>query len=161
MILANLGAFLTMLGFGLAYLVVAVPLDLPPMGALAPVVVGAIVGVRVGQAWCMAWSRRFARKAFAERGMTDPVPVSYRVDETALIHSSGPVEMRIPWSAVSDIVAAGPYWVLLCIGATPIYLPRRFFPDPEAESDFLGAVLDRMSPDAVARSREAAAIAGR
>ncbi len=157
--ITNAAVLLTAIGVMLLYLVAAAIFDLPWGGASVALILGLVIGFPVGQRVCMAWSLNFARKAFAERGMTDPVATGYRTEDTAFIHTSGTVETRIPWAAVSDIVAAGPYWVMLCVGVSPIYLPRRFFADTASEAAFLRSMLDRMAPEAVARSREAAAAA--
>lgn len=159
MIIANAGALVTAVGLALTYLVIAELFYLDWHGALVAIVVGSVGGIWAGQSWCIAWSRRFARKAFAERGMTDPVPSRYAVEESAFVYTSGAVETRIPWRVVSDIVRAGPYWVVLSAGGSPVYLPRRFFPDAATESAFLRDMLKRMSTEAAARSAEAAKVA--
>lgn len=157
--IVNAAVLLTAVGCLLLYLMVAAIFDFPWGGGMAALVLGLVIGVPVSQRVCIAWSRGFARKAFAERGMTDPVAASYRAEDTAFIHTSGTVETRVPWASLSDIVAAGPYWVMLCVGVSPIYLPRRFFADPASEAAFLRSTLARMAPEAVVRSPEAAAIA--
>lgn len=116
------------------------------------------VSWRVGMAACRAWSIRFARKAFGIRGLVDPVPTAFGVEADAFVSQSGRIETRAPWDAVSDLLLAGPYWVVLA-QAHPIYLPRRFFADTLAERSFIAAMLDRMSPEAVLRSPEAVALA--
>jgi hypothetical protein len=116
------------------------------------------VSYRVGMSACRAWSIRFARKAFGLRGLVDPVPTAFVVETDALVSQSGRIETRAPWDAVSDLFLAGPYWVVLA-QAHPIYLPRRFFTDADAERSFIAAILDRMSPEAVLRSPEAVALA--
>ncbi len=123
-------------------------------GALAAL----YVSWKVGMAACRAWSIRFARKAFGIRGLVDPVPTAYGIEADAFVSQSGRIETRAPWDAVSDLFLAGPYWVVLA-QAHPIYLPRRFFADADAERGFIAAMLDHMSPEAVLRSPEAVALA--
>jgi hypothetical protein len=124
-----------------------------PLGA-----VGLYASWRVAMMACRAWGIQFARRAFRARGLVDPVPTAYRLEGDAFVSLSGLVESRAPWAAVSDLFVTGPYWVVLA-QAYPIYLPRRFFADADAERSFIGAMLDHMSPEAVLRSPEAVALA--
>tara|TARA_R110002167_G_scaffold20955_5_gene76223 strand:- start:777 stop:1352 length:576 start_codon:yes stop_codon:yes gene_type:complete len=123
-----------------------------PLGA-----VGLYASWRIAMMACRAWALQFARRAFRARGLVDPVPTAYRLEGDAFVSRSGLVETRAPWRAVSDLFLAGPYWVVLA-QANPIYLPRRFFADTDAERGFIAAMLDRMSPEAVLRSPEAVAL---
>lgn len=124
-----------------------------PLGAA-----GLYASWRISMAMCRAWSIRFARKAYGARGLVDPVPTAFGLEADSFVSRSGRIQTRAPWDAVSDLFLAGPYWVVLA-QAHPIYLPRRFFADTEAERSFVAAMLDRMSPDAVLRSPEAVALA--
>ncbi len=129
---------------------------LPAWTWLPLLAVGLYLSWRAGVAACRACIIRFARKAFAERGLVDPVGTRYRIEPHAFVTVSGLIETRAPWAAVSDIFPAGPYWIILA-QSNPTYLPRRFFADPTAERAFVGAILARMPPDAVARSGKATA----
>ncbi|MBW8303965.1 MAG: hypothetical protein K0M78_08485 [Brevundimonas sp.] len=155
-ILLTLSAFLAIyLLFTVADLLFGFPdaiFELAPFAiALGALVVG----------WNLA--RRFAlrrcRKAYADRGLISPVGTSFEIAEEALVVVTGRLRLEAPWSAVSDLFAAGPYWIVLLEGSAQ-FLPRRFFASPSEERAFLSELLVRMSPEARARSRDAEAFAG-
>ena len=132
-------------------------LDWPAWAWIPAIVIGLYVSLRLGVMACRAWCVRHARKAFGVRGLVDPVPTAFRIEDDAFVSLSGQVEVRAPWTAVSDVFIAGPYWVILA-QSHPIYLPRRFFATPAEEKAFLSSILSRMGADAVARSAEASAL---
>ena len=100
-------------------------------------------------------SVRAFTKALTVRGVTNPLPSSFSIEDDALTYDIGQVSTRVSWRVVSEIFRAGPYWIVLAQGAAH-FLPVRYFETPAQEAAFLAAMLARMSPEARARSDEAA-----
>lgn len=88
------------------------------------------------------------------RGLPAAQTLTYAIDDEALQIGSDTGVTRISWRYVSEIAPAGKYW-LLPAGGQFYFLPRRFFASPQAEVDFLAAMLARMSPAARERSGQA------
>lgn len=117
---------------------------------IASAVIGTVAGLGAGRAWAI----RFARRALGSRGLTSPVPVYFELTPEGITTRTGRSETRAPWSAVSDLLKAGPYWVAI-IESCPAYLPRRLFATPADEKAFVSEMLERMTPDAKSRSTDA------
>lgn len=157
-------------GFGiLAYVVYLAGLMAAMMGAttlasavLPEAVAGALglpiiagVGV-VGVLAMMRWRRWRMRKTQAARGGPVDTPVTFRIEEDALILEQPHALVRVGWPGVSEVLALKAYWVFVVSGMG-YCLPRRFFVDAAAERAFIRAVLQRMEPAARERSPKAAA----
>lgn len=117
------------------------------------VVVGAVVMIPYRR-FNTGWQVKRFRQSLMERGIPNPIPVTFENTETALIMQQGLLNWSVDWAGVTDVHAVGPYWVFLAQG-TPLYLPKRYFEARLDESAFLSACLDRMSPNARSRSKEA------
>lgn len=109
-------------------------------------------------AFLRRWQLARARRALIQRGVQNPLQIRFEVGADVWTYLVGSVETRGPWSAISEVFPVGPYWVLMCQG-TPQYLAKRHFPDADAEQAFLQAVLARLTPEAKARSKDAARFA--
>ena len=114
--------------------------------AYAVVAVGAAVLAR----------RRIGRAALARwrmRGLPVQQTVRYAIEEEALVVAGETSMLRVRWPYVSEVAPAGRYW-LVAAGGQFYFVPRRFFDTPQAEVDFLGAMLAHMPPAARERSTE-------
>lgn len=129
-------------------------LGLPWWVGLLGVGVGAWIAGQVGARACRAWAVRRFRKALHERDLIDPVNNSIELTPESFVYSSARVAMNVPWPAVSDVRAVGPYWVVLA-DSWPIFIPRRYFPANDGERAFIETMLEHMGPEARARSAEA------
>ena len=107
--------------------------------------------------WNRTWQVGRFKRALVQRGVSNPLPVTFEIQNDALVLHQGMVEWRAPWAAITEIHPVGPYWVFLAQG-TPLYLPKRYFGDQSSELTFLAECLSRMSPAAVGRSRKANAL---
>ncbi len=76
-----------------------------------------------------------------------------------MLFAVGEVTTRFPWTEVSEITPSRTRWVVVA-HYSAWGIPRRFFQDVPAERAFVADVLSRLSPEARARSDEAAAFAG-
>lgn len=121
-----------------------------------PLIVFVIMAIHLTRKVCRKYSVRLATKALTERDLPNPVFGRFELTEDGLVAVSGRVEIRAPWKSVSDVFSAGPYWVII-VDALPVYLPKRFFPDVEAEKAFI-VRLTSNAPQAT-RDRSPAAVA--
>ncbi|MFA7263643.1 MAG: hypothetical protein WC068_11540 [Caulobacter sp.] len=100
-----------------------------------------------------------ARRLWTRRGAASKEQTRYRVEDDGLHVDSSVRTMVIHWPAVLQLVQGGPYWlVMLPEFACP--LPRRLFADSAGEHAFIGACLERITPEARARSQKAVAFVG-
>lgn len=150
-IVATLGAMAAVMGFSA---ILNGLFDWPDWAYFVTLMVAAVVGVVSGKRACRAFSLRVVRKALAVRGLIDPVPNRFEITPEGFLSVTGRVETRAPWIAVTDVFPAGPYWVVI-VDAWPLYLPKRFFGSPVEEKAFLGTLLNRITPEAKARSADA------
>ena len=138
----------------LAFSALQTALELPAW-SWAPAFLAVLwLSISLGLKACRWWALRFARKAFADRGLVNPVPSRFALTDDGFASGTGRATLVAPWSAVSDLLSVGPYWVLLVEGH-PQFLPKRFFASPVEEHAFVRALLERMLPEARVRSVEA------
>ena len=98
--------------------------------------------------------RRAALARWRLRGLPAQQTIAYVLEDEALVIAGEATVTRVRWRHVSEIAPAGKYW-LLPAGGMFYFLPRRFFQTPEAEIDFVSAMLARMTPAARELSAEA------
>jgi hypothetical protein len=104
------------------------------------------------------WWRGVVLRAWRRRGVPDPMPLSVETTGEAVLFSLGAVTMRIPWTEVSELTRSRTRWVFMA-NYSAVGVPRRLFPNPQAERAFVADALARISPEARTRSRDAAAFA--
>jgi hypothetical protein len=105
------------------------------------------------------WRRANLVKGWVARGVQNPSPTTFRIEDAVLVVAGAQSEIRVDWNAVSEIARGQAFWCLIGPGLG-YCLPKRFFSDEAAERAFLRAALARMSEAARARSREATAFVG-
>ena len=119
---------------------------------------GTVLGYAIG--WNLA-VRRHAKKFLAgvkARGSPEALTFTYAIEPDGLAVSSERIAHRLPWAAILELIRAPEHWVVQ-VDTLSVILPRRAFADEAAERAFIGAVLDRMAPEARDRSGEAVAFA--
>jgi hypothetical protein len=158
MIVSNVISGVVGAGVIFAFGIVQQWFDLPGWLWLPALIAAIWVGIFAGLRACRVWALGFARKAFAQRGLVNPVPSRFVVTDDGFAAGTGRATLQAPWEAVSDLFPVGPYWVLLVEGH-PQFLPKRFFDTPGEERAFIGAIFGRMSLEAQARSPDAATLA--
>lgn len=129
---------------------------LPPAlsGALQlPMLVLVVVGGAMGLIRYRQWSIGRALKA---RGKTLVTPVTFTADDLGLGMDSPEAQMRLAWSAVTDLLRTKAHWVFV-VGGMGYCLPRRFFASIEDERAFIRSAMARLSEGARERSGKAAA----
>ena len=142
----------TLFGFG-----VLTELNLLPAWTwLLGLAVAMIGGIWVTMIVCRRLTLRSFKAGLAVRNVANPLPVIIELTDEHLINRTGDVETRMSWSVVSDVLRIDPYWVILAQGG-PHYLPRRYFPDLEAEQAFITELLSHLHEDARVRSDAARA----
>ena len=110
----------------------------------------AIVGLGVGLFVIQRLAGPSMRKALAERGQAFEQPLTLRLTPEALVYDLEDLTMTAHWSCVTDLYQTRKYWVFL-VQSSAIVLPRRFFPTPEAERDFIVEATSRMTDAARVR----------
>jgi hypothetical protein len=121
---------------------------------------GVILGALL--AWIVATrlARRLMAGAWRARGLTDTQDATYRVEDDALVFDTPGVQTRLAWTRISEIAPGAKAWLFIGVGQA-YFLPTRFFTDPGGEAAFLAACVERLTPEARARSGEAVALAAR
>ena len=120
----------------------------------------ALIVLFMGSGAAARYVRRQTVRRWLQRGLVRVNTLSYAIDDEALTIAGTVSTTRLKWAGVSELAPVGRgiggkgYWIIPAAGLV-YYLPRRFFPTPQAESDFLAAMLARMPPQARARSTEA------
>ena len=105
------------------------------------------------------WRRQTVSRIWLSRGMTNPFPMSYVVDERGLIVRQPGQETHVAWSVVSEVAPARKHWLLMA-NMDAYAVPKAFFADAAAEQAFIAEAVRRLTPEARARSPEAIAFAG-
>ena len=122
--------------------------------------VAALFALFMGSAAAAWYVRRQTVRRWLQRGLVPVNTLSYAIDDEALTIAGTVSTTRLNWAGVSELAPVGRgiggkgYWIMPAAGLV-YYLPRRFFPTPQAETAFLAAMLARMTPQARARSGEA------
>jgi hypothetical protein len=94
------------------------------------------------------------RKRFADLGRPIDVPMRMDLADDHFSYAMGGVTHIVKWTAMDEVFRSHGYWIFLAEG-NPLYVPQRFFASPADETAFLREVLDRISPAARERSRDA------
>jgi hypothetical protein len=96
---------------------------------------------------------RLLRSARLARGATETTFCRFDADDEGLRASLDGVTHAIAWPRITEIMRYRDLWIFA--GATSLCLPRRWFADAAAEAAFLKHALSHLSPEALARSRDA------
>jgi len=90
-------------------------------------------------------------KCWRRRGSLNNDVITFRIEPDGLMVGSSTSANRLGWGGISEISRDGPYWVIFGNGLGYI-LPRRLFSTVEAEETFVAACLEKLDPEARARS---------
>jgi hypothetical protein len=118
----------------------------------------ALAGLAVGFRFAMR--RYLATYLVKLRALGSPAifPTEFRIEDEALVATSERATFRVAWPAILFVMRDKEHWLVQADTLT-IAIPRRAFQDPErepaAETAFVGAILDRISPEARNRSDNA------
>ncbi len=146
-VMAVLMAVGAVLAFGVGFLLhVKEPLDYAPLGFL------------VG-AWSYVYiARRIVihlfRRRLVARGLSSDLPMSVELSPDGVIYEIGDIRQTAKWRAVTDLFKSRDYWIFLAQGSA-MFAPMRFFKSTDEERAFIATALDRMPPEARARSDQA------
>lgn len=77
-----------------------------------------------------------------------------RIDDEGLSADNNRLSIRASWPAIHFLVKTDDHWVAQADSMT-IVIPRRAFAEPAAETAFIRAILERISPEARRRSDNA------
>lgn len=114
----------------------------------------AVLGLGVGVLIVQLAAGPAMRRALARRGQAYEQALTFRMTPEAVAYDLGDVTMSARWSCVTDLYRTRGHWVFL-VQSSAMVLPRRFFPNPEAERAFIAEALSRMTQAARARSPDA------
>ncbi|MBI2261128.1 MAG: YcxB family protein [Caulobacterales bacterium] len=147
----------------ISMLVVGIPLSAWVSGSWLAAMLSvefAIVGLAVGLL-AVQWSTGPAmRRALAERGRASEQTLTFRLTPEALIYDLTDLTMTARWPCVTDLYRTPKHWVFL-VQSSAMILPRRFFPEPGLEREFIAEAMSRMTEAARARSPDALKVVGR
>lgn len=110
---------------------------------------GGIVGILRLRQWQVG-------QALRKRGQSLLTPITFAADDRGFVIDSAEMNLRIAWTAVTDLVQTRAHWVFLA-GGMGYCVPRRFFAKVEDERAFVRAALAQFSEGARGRSRKATA----
>lgn len=122
----------------------------PSWGWLPWILAVCILSVIVGNRACRAWMVPRFRDALVKRGVPNPLPTRLELGDEHLVLTSGEFVQSTPWRTVSEVLEAGPYWVILA-QAAPFFIAKRMM-DDGGEQAFLTELSHRISPEALERS---------
>lgn len=129
-------------------------LDIPApwmaAGLLTTVIATMVIYIR--------WCRTLLPNACRRLGAAEESDARITADDTGL-RIQGGIDMSVPWTGVLMIAPSKTAWLFM-IGGMACFAPRRFFADKAAERAFVAYCLQRIPPEARARSREAVAFVG-
>jgi hypothetical protein len=118
-----------------------------------------VVGMAVGVLIVQRLTGPLMRKALARRGQAYEQMLTFRLTPEALVYDLADLTMTARWPCVTDLYQTRKYWVFL-VQSSAMVLPRRFFVTAEAERDFIGEAMSRMTEAARARSPDAERVGG-
>lgn len=119
----------------------------------------AIIGLAVGLVIVRSLAGPSMRKALAERGQKYELPLTLRLTPEALVYELAGLTMAARWPCVTDLYRTRKHWVFL-VQNSAMVLPRRFFPTPEVERDFIAEAMSQMTDAARGRSPDAVRAVG-
>ena len=124
------------------------------LGLFGGLIAGLLVYLIAGRRFT-TW--RF-RTRLAKRGIPLDLPLSLELTPEAVVYKVGDVQTTAKWPAVTELFSSRGYWIFLA-QASPLFAPKRFFPDTGSERDFVQTALGYMSDAARQRSSDAVELA--
>lgn len=98
------------------------------------------------------------RSGFAARGQSLTLEQRISIADDALHYDLGLMRSASDWPAVTELFAAGKYWIFLAQGSS-LVIPKRYFANEDAERQFIRDGLSHMDDAARVRSAKAVAFA--
>ncbi|MBI1404700.1 MAG: hypothetical protein GC145_01075 [Caulobacter sp.] len=98
-------------------------------------------------------ARRATRSAQLARGAQQTTLCRFNLDDAGMRMDWDGAEHWCAWGKVSEVFLCRNMWVV--VSGLGYCVPRRLFPDQEAEAAFLEFVLSRLTPEALERSWDA------
>jgi hypothetical protein len=120
-------------------------------------ILAVLVGTGGGLFLWFRYARTLGPKAWMARGVPAVSPIIYRIEDAALVLDGETSMTRVAWSVISQVAPGNEAWLFIGPGQA-WFLPTRFFADRHQERAFLAACLEKLTPEARARSGEAAAL---
>jgi hypothetical protein len=119
-----------------------------------------VILTAVGGFWLfMKWRLRSLVTGWQARGVPMLSAVTFRIDPDAMQVDNAGVHVRCLWPGVSELAQTKLHWVFIVPGLA-YCVPKRFFATPAEERAFVRAALERMTPEARARSDAATTFVG-
>lgn len=141
------------IGVAIGYLVLGLVMD-PIFG----MIVGGIAALVGWFYLCRRLSMAMFRRKLARAGTPGPFPLAIDIGQDGLTYRIGGIKTNYDWSCVSELFRTRDHWVFLA-QSNPVFAPCRYMAGPGEESAFVAAALSHMTPEAQARSLEAAQVA--
>ncbi len=117
----------------------------------------------VVQTWANHKISRFAARQIKarqqRRGIVAEWPIAFKIASDGLHVESELASSVIRWEAITEIWSEKNEWILMIYTGMGAGIPKYLFESMTAERSFVARLLDRLSVDAQARSREARAFA--
>jgi hypothetical protein len=99
------------------------------------------------------WAGQALRRAWLQRGISDPSPTTYSIQEDGLAMVCPGYRTHLQWQSVSELSRSGLNWIFIADGMS-YFLPRRLFSGEDEEKAFIEACREHMTGTARARSVE-------
>lgn len=156
---ASIGAALLVAVTSIAAYAGLVAAGIAPEWGWFPVVIAGIAVITfVAQRTYLSIVTRQWRRGMRARSVPDPLTGAVEIRPDALVWRTAAVELHFLWTAISEVLRLGPYWVVWS-EAQSIFIPRRWFGDEQEERQFISGLVGRLGAEARARSQDALAFA--
>jgi hypothetical protein len=96
---------------------------------------------------------RLYRSALKTRGLLDPNPTVFRIEDDALVCETPHYFHRLAWAGISEISRDDRYWVFFA-GGVNYFAPTRLFKSVDEEREFIDRCRRKLSAQALARCRD-------
>ena len=127
------------------------PLMPARLGGSTTVFVVFVVGV-AGTYWgYFWWTRASVSEGWRRVGLQKSSMIAFSATPEAFRVESAVATTTVPWSGVYMVAPNRRYWIFMIPGVA-YCIPKRFFPSPTSEVDFLREVWDALPAEARARS---------
>lgn len=115
--------------------------------------VGAGVALIFAFQACSKLYQRLYAAALKKRGVLDPNPTTFRIEDDALVCETPNYTHRLAWAGISEISRGKGYWVFFA-GSINYFAPTRLFKGAEEERAFIARCREKLSVQALARCQD-------
>ncbi len=137
------GVTAPVIGAGMA-LLTSGAFELTTMSAYWRTMLSAIIAAMAGIVWYIIFMRWAYRHRHGRAGETEQNS-DVSLTDTLISVRRGPVETRIDWSALSEIIKKRRFVLLRFDGADPLIVPDSWFKDKAARQEFLHRLEEGMA----------------